>query len=135
MEEKLVECRNCNRLFNDEMHGGKCPFCVTKDENRYVKGWMVCMKGSRIGESTEIHDGETRVQIAASKTSDGDYLYLHHDHEKGETYILPNFTRGLIFVDSNIVDNIKKIEKSDNEIKINDSIFTYVHFDIKYADF
>jgi len=133
----LTDCPSCGQSFNKEKYGNKCPYCEAKDEDHYVKGWIVCVKGSRVGESNEIRSGENRVQIETGKNSDGDFLYVNYDSEKKRTFILPNFTRGLIKInDGDVLVGVMDITEYKNKLEIKmekkSSSFIYVHLNFDY---
>jgi len=136
--DNLTPCPSCGQFYDSKEKA--CPYCQggIKDKTKFVKGWIVCVKGERAGESEEIKQGENPICIYRNRNADGDKLYLYHDYDeeakKGTTYLSPGFTRDLIYdSDGNVIKGIVNIEDCGGKITVGKSVFCYVSFDLHTA--
>jgi len=118
---------------------------IRLDENVWVCGWLVCIKGINKGRAYIIKDGKNFIGstsdmdiqiIGDAKIEKKNHAVLMYDSRQKQTMLLPTDSHGMVYWQEQAIFDPKILAPFDN-IELGDSIFKYAPFcsaDFDWAD-
>lgn len=123
----LERCPN-GHVYNARRYGKICPYCNMKlqgreedekpagfeppvelleEEGQPVCGWLVCIRGARVGKDYQIHNGKNFVGrgddmdiqiLGDNEINRRNHAVIVYDQKKRNTVILPGDSAGLAYL-------------------------------------